>query len=166
MENGSIDEGKPTPIPIEDFEVDPKEIMAEIQSKLLDSGRLFEGEHPQLPPYHRTNYPEKPDDIPYDLGLYQLLDSIKQNLKLTGTELDIRESGFSRLPIIGRLWRKMQWMLHGPAHYYANRTAERQAEINGQVFQILSKLLAENQERQREIARLQEELEQLRGEGR
>lgn len=152
-----MDKEKPDvgPIPINDSEVNPQEIMAEIRSKLIESSH-------NIPDKQLQTYPEKPYDIPYDLELYQRLEQLKEEYKLTGTELDVRESGISHLPLIGRLWQKIQRALHGPGHYYTNRAADRQAEINGQIFQILSMLMAANQERQREIIRLREELIQLR----
>jgi hypothetical protein len=111
-----------------------------------------------------ATYPNKPDDISYDMALYRHLDLANIEHSQTGTTLDIRDSAISRVPIIGRLWRELQIWHQGPALFYANRVAERQAQINGQLVKILNTLLSANQEQQREINCLREELKHLRQE--
>jgi hypothetical protein len=150
------------PRPIEDFEVDPQKIMSEIQSRLRQSRRDAAPRQQSLPSFSPATYPDKPHDIPYDMALYQLLDLANADHSQTGTTLDIRESWLSRVPLLGGLWRDVQIRLHGPALFYANLVADRQAQINSQLVEILNKLLAANQEQQREINSLKDELKQLR----
>lgn len=152
-------QGQP-PIPIDDPQIDPQQIMKDISAQLAharDEALVRRGPEPIYKP---GSYPEKPDDIPYDPHFYQFMDELKKGQIKTSTELDIRESAIGRLPLIGGIWKRLQISFHGPALFYANRVADRQAAINTQFFEAISKLVAANQEQQREILRLREALNQ------
>ena len=150
------------PIEITDSEIDPEQIMDEIRSQLNQSRMDVNQKQRTLPSFRGAVYPQKPDDIVYDITFYEILDEINQVKRQTGTTLDIRESSINRIPLIGRLWQKLQIQLHRPALFYANRAADRQAELNAQLVEILNKLYAANQEQQREINSLKDALKQFR----
>lgn len=150
------------PVAIEDKEIDPEQIMSVIRERLayVRGDKAYDGQ--SYPAYGAATYPDKPDDILYDVQLYHHLDLANREQSQIGTNFDFKENAFSRLPIIGNLWRRLQMNLHGPALHYANRVAERQAVINGELVTVLNMLLADNQGQQREINALKEELKRYR----
>ncbi len=150
------------PVAIEDTEIDPEQIMSVIRERLayVRGDKANDGQ--SFPAYGASTYPDKPDDIPYDVQLYHHLDLVNREQSQNGTNFDFKESAFSRIPIIGKLWRRLQIKLHGPALHYANRVAERQAVINGEMVAVLNMLLSANQGQQREINALKVELKRFR----
>ncbi len=161
INNGAQLDPDQLPAAIEDSLIDPEQIMSDIRERLTQfrEDKAYD-DHP-LPSYGDATYPDKPDDIPYDMELYHHLDLANVKQSQTGTSLDIRDNAINRVPIIGSLWRSLQTKLHGPALYYANRAAERQALINGELVEVLNRLLASLQGQQREIDALKEELRRL-----
>jgi len=149
------------PTAIDDPEIDPEQIMRGIREQILGtSTKHFNGERSYLAS-KRATYPDKPDDITYDLDLYHHLDRVNQGWSQIGTTIELEEGAFSRLPLLGNLWRMLRLKLHGPALFYANRVAEQQKAVNEEMVEILNQLQAANQEQQREINALREELNRL-----
>jgi len=146
----------------DDPEIDPERIMIEIREQISGIRKDLSFDDRSFPSFGAATYPDKPDDITYDLELYQHLNLVNQEWSQTGTTFDLKESAFSRLPILGDLWRALQLRMHGPALFYANRVAERQMAINGEVVEVLNRLVATSQGQQREINTLREELKKLR----
>ena len=151
------------PLAIDDPDIDPEQIMRGIRERITGLNVSISDDERSFPAFNGATYPDKPDDITYDLDLYHHLDLANQEWSRTGTTLEFRESAISRLPLLGDLWRNLQLKLQGPALFYANRVAERQMAINGEMVEVLNRLLAANQGQKREINALREELNQLRG---
>ncbi|MDX1416461.1 MAG: hypothetical protein R3293_19835, partial [Candidatus Promineifilaceae bacterium] len=92
-------------IPIQeiDSDIDPEQILDAIRKRIVEAKAANSYDDHQFPAFGGITYPDKPDDIMYDLDLYRHLDWVNQEWSHTGTSYELGESAISRLPLIGKL---------------------------------------------------------------
>jgi hypothetical protein len=78
------------------------------------------------------------------------------------TEPNLQPSPATRTPVLGKLWVNIRAQAHQLAIYYVNRHISHQAGVNREIIGVLNKLTEINVEQQRKIARLEQELADLR----
>lgn len=149
-------------IEIRDPDIDAREIMAEIRRRIRQRRAELGYETQQFPSYDGVVFPGKPDDIPYDVNLYHHLELVNKMYLEVETGALLAPSPATRLPILGRLWALVRSQAHNLVLFYVNRSLEHQTEVNRRLISVLNQLTAANQEQQRSILTLQEQIDQLR----
>ena len=149
-------------IEIHDPNIDPAAIMAEIRAR-IQQRRLELGYEPQrFATFGGAQFPGRPDDLPYDPDFYDHLELANELYLQVETEPNLQPSPATRTPGLGKLWVNVRAQAHQLAIYYVNRHISHQAGVNREIIGVLNKLTEINVEQQRKIARLEQELADLR----
>ena len=155
---------------INDPEIDPEAIMAEIRARILERRQELGYERPRFSTFGGSHLPERPDDIAYDPDLFDHLELANEHYTMVPSNADLQPSPATRVPILGPLWAMIREQAHGLVLFYTNRTASHQTGVNREIISILNSLTALTIEQQRTINQLQkeldivlEELEELKG---
>lgn len=148
-------------IEIRDPNIDADPIMHNIQQR-IEKRRHEMGYEPQnFISFGGAGYPGKPDDIPYDPDLYHYLDQVNQTFIQVNTEIDLQPSPATRVPVLGKLWKMIRANAHQLSIFYANRAIQHQTNVNRELISVLNRLTVITQEQQREILKLQAQIDGL-----
>jgi uncharacterized small protein (DUF1192 family) len=78
--------------------------------------------------------------------------------------LKLAPSPATRIPLLGRMWQLVRGQLHELILFYVNRTASHEAQLDGHIVSTLNELTRVIEQQQKEIERLQAELETVKEE--
>ena len=156
------DERQPL-IEIDDPEIDPAAIMAEIEARI--AARRAEEEERPFPSYGVTPCPEEPSDLPHDPNLYFYLRRLNESFAGIDTEPILAPSPATRTPIVGKLWGAIRHEVHALILFYVNRAVAQQVAVNRSTVSIVNELTRQLEAQQRQIRRLERELAERGGEG-
>jgi len=148
-----------TLIEIDDPEIDPAAIMAEVRHRILARRRELGYDHRAFPSYGAAIYQGEPDDIPYDQDLHHFLRLANATFAEAETEPVLVDSPATRLPVLGRLWGMIRGGAHNLVLFYVNRAVTHQTNVNGYLVSALNRLTVVTEAQQRTIQRLQAELD-------
>ena len=149
-------------IEIDDPQIDPDQIMAEIRRRIQKRRQELGYEPQRFITYGGAQFPGRPDDLPYDPDLYNHLEMANKLYLEVETEVNLQPSASTRMPILGRLWGPIREQAHNLPLYYVNRAIIHQSNVNREIIGVLNKMTAINLEQQRAIIKLQDEIEMLR----
>ena len=149
-------------IEIDDPEIDPAAIMAEIRRRIVARRRELGYDHRAFPSYGAAIYQGEPDDLPFDRDLHYFLRLANATFAEAETEPVLAASPATRVPILGRLWGMIRGGAHNLVLFYVNRAVTHQTSVNGYLVSALNRLTAVVEEQQRTIQRLQAELDAAR----
>ena len=151
-----------TLIEIHDPEIDPALLIAEIRSR-IQKRRAELGYIPQqFVTFGGTRFPGRPDDVPYDPDYYDHLEMANEFYPDVETDVDLRPSPATRIPIIGRFWSLVREQAHQLVLFYVNRALSHQMGVNREIVNVLNKEESIILRQQRTIFSLQNELYLLR----
>ncbi|WP_420645709.1 hypothetical protein [Candidatus Leptofilum sp.] len=100
-------------------------------------------------------FPGKPADIAYDVALYNHLQQAAETIPNFDRDLQMNDTAWSQLPLIGTLVQKVRRGLHSIALFYTNRALQHQQQVNKQLWEAVGRLTAVTQQQQRTIETLQ-----------
>jgi hypothetical protein len=149
-------------IEIDDPQIDPDQIMAEIRRRIQKRRQELGYEPQRFISYGGAQFPERPDDLPYDPDFYNHLERANKLYLDVETEIDLQPSAATRVPILGQLWQFIREQAHNLSIYYVNRAVVHQSHVDREIIGVLNKLAVINLEQQREMIKLQQEIEALR----
>jgi len=142
-------------IEIHDPEVDVDQIMTQIRERV--HRRREEAGYPRqdLLAFGAAAYPGELEGEGVDADLYYHLRKANDLYHQVSVDPLLAPSPASRLPILGRLWRRMRQEAHNLVLYYVGRQAGRQVMVNRHLVSTLNRMAVQ-------LQRQQEELEALR----
>ncbi len=149
-------------IEINDPQIDPDQIMAEIRRHIQKRRQELGYEPQRFISYGGAQFPGRPEDLPYDPDFYNHLEMANKLYLEVETEIDLQPSAATRVPILGRLWQFIREQAHNLSIYYVNRAVVHQTHVDREIIGVLNKLAVINREQQRKMVKLQEEIETLR----
>ena len=112
----------------------------------------------RLPMYPHVVYPGKPDDIAYDVSLYEHLEQATARYPVIPRNVAMTDSLLDKVPILGSIWQSLRRQLHNISLFYADRALQHQVHINLNLVEAVGRLTAVTQQRQ--INALQQQLAQ------
>ena len=65
------------------------------------------------------------------------------------------------MPVLGKLWKMIRANAHQLSIFYANRAIQHQTNVNRELISVLNRLTVITQEQQREILKLQAQIDGL-----
>ncbi len=148
-----------TLIEIDDPEIDPAAIMAEIRRRIVARRRELGYDQRAFPSYGAAIYQGEPADIPFDPDLHYFLRLANATFAEAETEPVLADSPALRVPVLGRLWGMIRGGAHNLVLFYVNRAVTHQTSVNGYFVSALNRLTAVVEDQQRTIQRRQAELE-------
>ena len=149
-------------IEINDPQIDPASIMAEIRERIQMRREALGYEPQQFASFGGAQFPGRPDDVPYDPDYYDHLEMANELYLQAETEPDLQVSPATRVPLLGGFWSSFREQAHQLVLYYVNRSVSHQTGVNREIIGVLNKLTEINVAQQRKIARLEQEVDALR----
>ena len=144
-----------------DTTFDETSVLAQLKQRIA-AARQQETQSPLH--YPRIVYPGLPRDILYDERLYELLQTLEQQIPVVPRGADIGRSQLDGVPVIGALWRRLRLTLHNVALFYADRALRHQLALNWHLLRVGERLLVTTQTQARQITALEAEVAALRQE--
>lgn len=149
---------------IDDPEIDPVEIVEEIQRRIQRRREALGYPRDDLPIFGAAAYPGEPEGD-FDVDLYYHLRQANTAYPQVGVESELAPSPATRLPLIGSLWGRVRRQAHNLVLFYLGRLAGQQAAVNRHTVSVLNRMVLRIQAQEAELARLREEIERLGGAG-
>ncbi|MDQ4078192.1 MAG: hypothetical protein M3220_18335 [Chloroflexota bacterium] len=149
-------------IEIHDPEIDPARIMEQIRERIQQRREEKGYDRRRFPTFGLTEYPEAPDNQPYDPDLYYYLRLANERYAAAETNVLLAPSPATQMPVVGRVWKMIRREVHNLVLFYVNRAVTHQVNVNRYLISVLNRLTALTQEQQRQIEELQAELQALR----
>lgn len=150
-------------IEIHDPEIDPAAIMAQIRERVrLRREELGYAER-DFPTFGAAAYPGEPEGD-FDVDLYDHLRQANDLYYQVGVEASLEPSPATRVPILGRLWKRVRQEAHNLVLFYVGKLARQQLAVNRHLVSVLNRMAVQLQAQQGQVRALQEELARLRGE--
>jgi len=146
---------------IQDPEIDPDAIMAQIQQRLTERRRQLGYDQRVFPTFGAAAYPGEPTDVVYDPTLYHHLRLANDSYGQAETGPLLAPSPATRVPVLGRLWQLIRNQAHGLVLFYVNRAVASQVGINRHLVSVLNRMAVVQQDQAREIAALRAQLTAL-----
>lgn len=145
-------------IEIDDPEIDPGALMAEIRRR-IQARRLEAGyDNRSFPAFGSAMVcPEPPEGQPYSPDLYHHLRQVNSLYSEVETTSILAPSPATRVPVLGRFWKLIREQAHGLVLFYVNRSVGHQVKVNRHLVSVLNQLTLENQELQRRMMALESE---------
>jgi hypothetical protein len=106
--------------------------------------------------------PQQPADLDHPPALYHHLRLVNELYGRPETAPILAASPATRVPILGRLWVMIREQAHSLVLFYVNRSVAHQTTVNRHVISAINQLTLLNQEQERKIARLEQEIGRLR----
>jgi hypothetical protein len=146
-------------IEIDDPEIDPAQIMAQIRERIHQ--RRIELGYPQqeFPPFGAAAYPGEPESGEFDRDLYYHLRKTNDLYYQVGVESSLAPSPVTRLPVMGRLWGRIRQEAHNLVLFYVGKLARQQLAINRHTVSTLNRMTVQLHEQRKQLEALREETE-------
>ena len=146
-------------IEIDDPEIDPAQIMAQIRERIQQ--RRLELGYPQqeFPPFGAAAYPGEPESGDFDQDLYYHLRKANDLYYQVGVESSLAPSPVTRLPVLGRLWGRIRQEAHNLVLFYVGKLARQQLAINRHTVSTLNRMAVQLHEQRNQLETLREETE-------
>jgi hypothetical protein len=143
-------------------DVDVEAVMKDVKNRVYQNRQkaLAEGLSPNE--FVFEDYPEELNVGHYDPEFYKRLRLANQPYKIRGVHPVIRSSQLTRLPVFGRILAKIQAASHNLVIFYVNSLGAEVIGFQKHVASVLNRLVSWNQAHDREIMRLQQEVEALK----
>jgi len=142
-------------------DIDQQTLMARVEAQVKqrrdELGRYFV----RFPSYEGVPYPGIPENSPYDADLHHHLNLVNKDYLRVETEPVLESSPSTRIPIFGPIWQMIRSQAHGLVLFYVNRAIRHEIKINTHLVSILNSLTLANDELQKEVIRLEKEIENL-----
>lgn len=150
-------------IEIYDPEIDAPGLIGQVRARLEQRRQAQGYSRPSFPTYGAISaHPAMPQDLPEQANLYHHLRQANKLYNQVETAVVLASSPATSVPILGQLWRLIREQAHSLVLFYVNRSTAEQVNLNRHLVSVLNELTTLNQEQQKTITALQEEVETLR----
>ena len=151
-----------TEINMSEIKVDIEDIMAQVRGKIQQNRKLAFEQGLKSRSFTFDDYPKEPISGEYNIDLYDHLRQVNQPHKILGVQRVLRSSPLDNLPIVGPLWRKVQYEGHNLAIYYVNALGHEIVTFQKHVAGVFNQMVRWSQTKDDEIRLLQEEIRTLK----
>jgi len=150
-------------IEIHDPEIDPAQIMEQIRERIWRRREELGYPRQEFPIFGAATYPGEPEGENFDVDLYYHLRKANDLHYRIGVEASLMPSPATRLPILGRLWKRIRREAHNLVLFYLGELAQQQAAVNRHLVSTLNRVVVQLQQQQEQLQELRGEIEQLHG---
>lgn len=156
----NLNQEKPAGTPASDIDVEA--IMEQVRKKVQQNRRMALEQGLQPRQFIFDDYPDEPTSGSYDSDLYVHLRQVNQPHQILGVRRVMRASFLTKLPIVGLIWKRIQYESHNLVIFYANSLAAEIVTYQRHVAGVLNRLVGWSQAKDNEIRLLQAEVNALK----
>ncbi len=149
-------------VEIQDPEIDPQEIMERIREGIQQRRETLGYPRQTFPLFDAAAYPGEPEGEVFDKDLYYHLRRANDLYYQIDVEASLSPSPATRLPVLGRLWRRVRKEAHNLVLFYVGKLVRRQVPVNRHLVSTLNRLVLQVQAQQQALQALQAEVAELR----
>lgn len=147
---------------INDPEIDVDKIMEEIRERITRRREELGEPRALFPSFGAAAYPGEPDRDEYDADLYYHLRKANELYWQHDLEPVLAPSAATRIPVLGRLWRRVRREAHNLVLFYIGRLVRQQVTVDKHLVSVLNRLAVQLEGQSVEIEALRKQVMNLR----